>query len=171
MTIRTVLTYPDPFLRQKADPVTEFGATLDDLIVDMAETMWEEPGIGLAAPQVGVGLQLFVYDLEVSGDLDKVQVVCNPTFTLLEGSEVDEEGCLSVPGFHSEVKRAERVVMQGRDRNGEPIELDVTGLHARLLQHETDHLNGILFIDRLSALKRSIFKRRFKKQQAANVVA
>ncbi len=167
MSIRKVLTYPNPFLRQVAEPVTEFGAPLDELIHDMAETMWDEPGIGLAAPQVGVGIRLFVYDLEVSGNPDKVQVVCNPRFRLMEGSETDEEGCLSVPDFTADVKRSVRVVMEGRDRHGEAIELDVTGLHARLLQHEADHLDGKLFIDHISALKRGIFKRRLKKLQAS----
>ena len=166
MPIRKVLTYPDPFLRQVAEPVTEFGAALDELIHDMAETMWDEPGIGLAAPQVGVGIRLFVYDLEVSNDHDKVQVVCNPKFVLMEGAESDEEGCLSVPGFTANVKRAARVVMRGQDRDGAPVELDVSGLHARLLQHETDHLDGKLFIDHISALKRGIFKRKLKKRQA-----
>jgi len=166
MAIRTVLTYPDPFLREVAEPVTAFGEALDALIADMAETMWDEPGIGLAATQVGVNLQLFVYDLEVSRDPAKVQVVCNPVFTLTEGEETDEEGCLSVPGFTAEVKRAAHVVVEGRDRNGEPLKLDVTGLHARVLQHEADHLNGILFIDRISPLKRGIFKRRHKKALA-----
>jgi len=168
MAILDVLIYPDPFLREQAKPVTEFGESLDELITNMAETMWDEPGIGLAAPQVGVGIRLFVYDLEVSGDLAKVQVVCNPVFTLLEGSDVDEEGCLSVPGYTAKVKRAARVVMTGQDRNGKPITLDVTELHARLLQHEEDHLNGKLFIDHLSALKRSMFKRRLKKQAENN---
>jgi len=166
MAIRKVLTYPDPFLRVPAEPVTAFGEALDALIADMAETMWDEPGIGLAATQVGVGLQLFVYDLEVSRDPDKVRVVCNPVFAVMEGEESDEEGCLSVPGFTAEVKRAARVVLEGRDRNGEPLTLDVAGLHARVLQHEADHLNGILFIDRLSPLKRNIFKRRHKKALA-----
>lgn len=165
MAIRKVLTYPDPFLRQVAAPVTEFGTVLDELIADMAETMWDEPGIGLAAPQVGVGLQLFVYDLEVSGDHDKVQVVCNPRFTLMEGEETEEEGCLSVPGYTADVKRAARVVMEGRDRHGNPISVDAGGLVARVFQHETDHLNGVLFIDRISPLKRNIFKRRYKKAQ------
>jgi len=166
VAIRTVLTYPDPFLREKAGPVTEFGAALDPLITDMAETMWDEPGIGLAATQVGVPLQLFVYDLEVSRDPAKVQVVCNPAFRVMEGEETDEEGCLSVPGFTADVTRAARVVVEGRDRRGEPITLDVTGLHARVLQHESDHLNGVLFIDRISPLKRNIFKRRHKKALA-----
>jgi len=166
MAIRKVLTYPDPFLRQPAAPVTAFGEALDELIADMAETMWDEPGIGLAATQVGVGLQLFVYDLEVSREPDKVRVVCNPVFTVMEGEESDEEGCLSVPGFTAEVRRAARVVLEGNDRHGEPLTLDVSGLHARVLQHETDHLNGILFIDRLSPLKRNIFKRRHKKALA-----
>lgn len=163
MALRKVLTYPDPFLRQVAEPVTEFGDALEELIHDMAETMWDEPGIGLAAPQVGVGLQLFVYDMEVSGDHAKVNVVCNPVFEVMEGEESDEEGCLSVPGFTAAVKRAARVVVTGQDRNGDPLKRDVSGLHARVLQHEADHLNGILFIDRLSSLKRGIFKRRFKK--------
>lgn len=170
MAIRPVLSYPDPFLREKSQPVTRFGEVLDDLIRDMAETMWDEPGIGLAAPQVGEGLRLFVYDLEVSNDIAKVQVVCNPEFVLMEGVDVAEEGCLSVPGFHADVKRAERVVMTGQDRYGEPIKLDVDGLHARLLQHETDHLNGVLFIDHLSALKRGMFKRRLRKQLAEQAV-
>ena len=112
-------------------------------------------------------LQLFVYDLEVSRDPARVQVICNPVFKVMEGEETDEEGCLSVPGFTSEVSRAARVVVEARDRNGDPITLDVTGLHARVLQHESDHLNGILFIDRISPLKRGIFKRRHKKKALA----
>jgi peptide deformylase len=168
MAILDVLTYPDPFLREVSEPVTEFGEALDELIANMAETMWDEPGIGLAAPQVGVGIRLFVYDLEVSGDHDKVQVVCNPELLLMEGRESDDEGCLSVPGFTAAVKRATRVVMKGQNRDGKPIELDATALHARLLQHEIDHLDGKLFIDHLSALKRGIFKRRLKKQAASD---
>lgn len=168
MALRKVLTYPDPFLRQQSEPVTEFGTALDELIRDMAETMWDEPGIGLAAPQVGVGLQLFVYDMEVSGDHAKVSVVCNPKFELMEGEASDDEGCLSVPGYTASVKRATRVVVTGQDQSGAPLKLDVTDLHARILQHETDHLNGILFIDHLSSLKRGIFKRRYKKGQLAD---
>jgi peptide deformylase len=167
VAIRTVLTYPDPFLRERAGPVTEFGPALDALVADMAETMWAEPGIGLAATQVGEPLQLFVYDLEVSRDPARVQVVCNPVFKVMEGEETDEEGCLSVPGFTAEVSRAARVVVEAQDRHGAPITLDVTGLHARVLQHESDHLNGVLFIDRISPLKRNIFKRRHKKKALA----
>jgi len=166
VAIRTVLTYPDPFLREQAGPVTAFGPALDPLVADMAETMWAEPGIGLAATQVGVPLQVFVYDLEVSRDPAKVQVVCNPVFTVMEGEQTDEEGCLSVPGFTADVTRAARVVVEGQDRHGGPITLDVSGLHARVLQHEADHLNGILFIDRISPLKRNMFKRRHKKALA-----
>ncbi|MFQ5508811.1 MAG: peptide deformylase [Leptospirillia bacterium] len=168
MTIRTVLTYPDPFLRQVAEPVTGFGPCLDELIRDMSETMWDEPGIGLAAPQIGVGLRLFVYDLEVSRDYKKVAVACNPEFVLMEGEESDSEGCLSVPDFTADVKRAARVIMKAQDRDGELFELDVSGLHARVLQHENDHLNGVLFIDHISALKRGIYKRRIKKALAGN---
>jgi len=167
MTILKVLTYPDPFLREPAAPVTAFGEALDALIADMAETMWDEPGVGLAAPQVGRGLQLFVYDLEVSRDPAQVQVVCNPEVILMEGELVEKEGCLSVPDFTADVRRAQRVVVRGRDRHGAPIELDATDLHARVLQHETDHLSGILFIDHLSPLKRGIFKRRFRKRHGA----
>ena len=166
MPIREILTYPDPFLKRVAKPVTEFGPALDELIADMADTMWDEPGIGLAATQIGVDLQLFVYDLEVSRDHERVGVVCNPKFTLMEGEESDEEGCLSVPGYTAAVKRPARVVMEARDRSGNPIKVDATGLLARMFQHETDHLNGILFIERLSPLKRGMFIRRFKKLQA-----
>ncbi|MDH4229395.1 MAG: peptide deformylase [Nitrospirota bacterium] len=165
MAIHTILTYPDPFLKRTAQPVTGFGAALDTLIADMAETMWDEPGIGLAATQIGVDLQLFIYDLEVSRDHSKVQVVCNPRFVLMEGEEIEEEGCLSVPDFTADVKRAARLVVEAQDRHGKPFTADISGLVARVFQHETDHLHGILFIERLSALKRGMFKRRFRKAQ------
>jgi peptide deformylase len=132
----------------------------------MADTMRDEPGIGLAATQIGVDLQLFVYDLEVTRDHERVEVVCNPRFTLMEGEESDEEGCLSVPGYTASVARPARVVMEARDRDGKPLKVDATGLLARMFQHETDHLHGILFIERLSPLKRGMFIRRFKKLQA-----
>jgi peptide deformylase len=159
-----IRTFPDPILRQKAKPVDRFDGPLQTLIEAMVETLYAAPGLGLAAPQVGESLRLFVYDLSAHEGKHPLVVVANPEIIEASGEAIDEEGCLSVPHYRERVKRAARVRLRGLDREGKPIELTGEGLVARLFQHEVDHLNGMLLIDRLSPLKRDIFLRKFKKR-------
>jgi len=166
VAIREIRKYPDPVLRAKTEQVRTFDASLQRLIEDMVETMHAAPGVGLAANQVGVSLQLAVID--VSGREEKEPrrapvVLINPEVLALEGSVVAEEGCLSIPEYFADVKRAARLKVRALDRSGKPFEVEADGLLAKALQHEIDHLNGILFVDRLSPLKKSIFRRRLKK--------
>jgi|SRR5437588_4104348 len=146
MTIIPIRTLGDPVLRTSAPDVQAFDDTLRRLAEDMFETMYDAPGVGLAAPQIGLSLRLFVYD---DGEGAK-GVVANPRLTLEEGEHVDEEGCLSVPGLYYETPRALRVRLEGRDERGRPLRLEGEGLVARIFQHETDHLEGLLYLDRLS---------------------
>jgi peptide deformylase len=169
MAIRTIRTYPDPVLRTKTAGVEKIDSSLDRLIQDMIETMHAAPGVGLAANQVGVSLQLAVIDLsarENSEQRHPLFVIINPEIVSSEGSIVEEEGCLSIPDYSEKVKRAARVKVRAQDRTGKPFEIEAEGLLAKALQHEIDHLNGLLFVDRLSPLKKNIFKRRFKKAMA-----
>jgi peptide deformylase len=166
MAIRAIRTYPDPILRVKTGRVEKTDNSLDQLIQDMIETMHAAPGVGLAANQVGVSLQLAVIDL--SSREDEVQrypliVIINPEILSMEGAVVEEEGCLSIPDYAEKVKRASKVRVRAQDLTGKPFEIAAEGLLAKALQHEIDHLNGVLFVDRLSPLKKNIFKRRFKK--------
>ncbi len=172
MAIRPIRIYPDPVLRTKTAPVEKIDSSLERLIEDMIETMHAAPGVGLAANQVGVSLQLAVIDLssrEDSGQRHPLLVIINPRILSTEGSVVEEEGCLSIPDYAENVKRASTVTVRAQDRAGKPFELRAEGLLAKALQHEIDHLNGLLFIDHLSPLKKSIFKRRWKKAAAENV--
>ena len=166
MTIRTIRTYPDPVLRNKTGRVEKIDGSLDRLIEDMIETMHAAPGVGLAANQVGVPLQLAVIDLSGRENVEQrhpLFVIINPEILLSVGSIVEEEGCLSIPDYSEKVKRAAKVKVRAQDRTGKPFEIEAEGLLAKALQHEIDHLNGLLFVDRLSPLKKNIFKRRFKK--------
>ncbi len=166
MTIRVIRTYPDPVLRIKTARVEKIDNSLNQLIQDMIETMHAAPGVGLAANQVGVSLQLAVIDLssrEEDQQRHPLMVMINPEILSLDGTVVEEEGCLSIPDYAEKTKRASKVRVRAQDRTGRFIEIAAEGLLAKALQHEIDHLNGILFIDRLSPLKKSIFKRRFKK--------
>jgi len=166
MAIRTIRTFPDPILRGKTARVEKIDSSLDDLIRDMIETMHAAPGVGLAANQVGVSLQLAVIDLssrEASEQRFPLLVIINPEILSLEGAVVEEEGCLSIPDFSEKVKRAAKVKVRAQDQAGKPFEIEADGLLAKALQHEIDHLNGLLFVDRLSPLKKNIFKRRVKK--------
>jgi peptide deformylase len=166
MTIRTIRTYPDPVLRTKTARVEKIDGSLDQLIEDMVETMHAAPGVGLAATQVGVSLQLAVIDVSSREESEKrhpLLVIINPVIIFQEGSIIEEEGCLSIPDYTEKVKRAVRVKVRAQDRTGKSFEVEADGLLAKALQHEIDHLNGILFVDRLSSLKKSIFKRKFKK--------
>jgi peptide deformylase len=166
MAIREIRGYPDPVLRNKTARVEKVGESLDGLIQDMVETMHAAPGVGLAANQVGVPLQLAVIDLserEDAGDRHPLLVIINPEIIFSAGTAVEEEGCLSIPDFSEKVKRAAKVRVRAQDRTGKTFELEAEGLLAKALQHEIDHLNGLLFVDRLSPLKKNIFKRRYRK--------
>jgi peptide deformylase len=166
MALLEIRKFPDPVLRRKTDRVTKINGTVERLIDDMVETMHAAPGVGLAANQVGVSLQVAVIDLSTREDKEKrhpLLVIINPEVLSVEGSVVEEEGCLSIPDYAEKVKRAARVRVRAQDRTGKVFELDAEGLLAKALQHEIDHLNGLLFVDRLSTLKKSIFKRRIKK--------
>ena len=169
MALREIKKYPDPVLREKAAPVKDVDAAVCRLIDDMVETMHAAPGVGLAANQVGVPLQVAVIDLGDHAEEEKrhpLVVLINPEIVAQNGTIVAEEGCLSVPEFTEQVKRAARVTVRAKDRAGKTFEIEADGLMAKALQHEIDHLNGILFIDRLSPIKKSIFRRKLKKALA-----
>lgn len=159
----TILEYPDPRLRTKAQPVSVFDQRLGELIDAMFTTMYAAPGIGLAATQVDVHQQLLITD--VSEDQSRPLVLINPRITQRDGSQVYQEGCLSVPGIFAEVERADRVVVEAQDRHGETFRLEADGLQAVCIQHEMDHLVGKLFVDYLSPLKRELVRKRLDKQR------
>ena len=165
MTVRPILKYPEPLLREKSLPVTEFDQDLKDLAADMGETMLEAPGAGLAAPQVGCLKRLIVIaGAENDEDFDdRVMVLVNPRITWSGGEQVYDEGCLSVEELHEKVIRAAEVEVSAQDLEGNPIEIKADGRRAVILQHEIDHLDGVLFLDHLSQLKRDIYKRKLKK--------
>lgn len=162
--ILNVVKYGDPILTKRADVVVEFDEKLHKLIDDMFETMYGAPGVGLAAPQVGVLKRLFVMDCS-SGKNNKQKVVLiNPVIESEEGEQVGDEGCLSFPGIFLEIKRPKRVVVRAQDLDGSEMTVDVMDLEARCVSHETDHLDGELFIGYLSPLKRDLTKRKIKKR-------
>lgn len=163
--IRPILRYGDRPLHTPARPVDDVGPDLQTLVTDMIETMYAAPGIGLAAPQVGVSLRVFVVDLSVGRDPAQLIVMINPVFAEQEGTQLEEEGCLSVPGFNATVVRPARVVVTGLDREGRPQRLEGTGLLARAFQHEMDHLDGRVFVDRLRGIKRDVIVRKIQKLQ------
>ena len=161
--IRPILKFGETPLHERATEVGELTGDIQKLIDDMIETMYAAPGIGLAAPQIGVSLRIFVIDLSVGRNADDLMVFVNPEFIELEGMQLEEEGCLSVPGFTSTVARPKRVVVKGLNRHGEPHTLEGTGLMARALQHEVDHLNGCLFVDRLRGISKDLIVRKIRK--------
>ena len=161
--IRPILKYGDQPLHERARDVDVVTADIDRLIDDMVETMYAAPGIGLAAPQVGVPLRLFVVDLSVGSDPKGLLTVINPDIVELDGVQLEEEGCLSIPGFNATVVRPTRIVVKGLDRAGAEQRFEGTGLLARAFQHEIDHLDGTLFVDRLRGIKRDLIVRRIKK--------
>ena len=164
MTKLEILTYPNKFLQHPTKPVENIDEDIQKLVADMAETMYEAPGVGLAAIQVGSDRQVLVYDEKPVENDRRYGVIINPKIVETEGQIISEnEGCLSVPDFRSDVKRAARIVVEGVDRDGKPLRFETDGFLAIVLQHEIDHLNGTLFIDRISALKRELYKRRMKK--------
>lgn len=159
MAIRSIITHPAEVLRKRSRKVADFGLELQKLIDDMVETMRDEPGVGLAAPQVNVPLQVIVVEYGDENDDEKppkLYAVVNPTIVKAsEESVAGMEGCLSVPGFVGEVERAERVDVKGQNRHGQPIRIKAKGWLARIFQHEIDHLNGVLFIDRTDKVWRT----------------
>ena len=161
MAVLSVRRYGDPVLRRRAEPVGEVTPAIRTMIADMVDTMYDEVGIGLAAPQVGIPLRLIVI-----GDEDgrEVRVLVNPVIAEQGGQATAEEGCLSLPGIYAPVTRAEWVQLQARDADGAPVAFKARGLRARVLQHEIDHLDGILFIDRLDPMARDRIKRKIKKE-------
>jgi peptide deformylase len=151
VSIKPIRLFGDPVLRTPAEPVTDFDAELRRLVKDLTETMLDAPGVGLAAPQIGVGLRVFTYHVD-----DVIGHLINPSLRLSDEEETDDEGCLSFPGLVYPVKRAFGVVATGSDMHGEPVTLEGGGQLARCVQHETDHLDGVLFIDRLDAAQRKL---------------
>jgi peptide deformylase len=163
MTKLAILEYPDPRLRTRAEPVTRFDSAVQQLAENMLETMYDAPGIGLAATQVNVHRRILVAD--VSQDHDSPLVLVNPQILNADGTEVTEEGCLSVPGVFDQVERAGRVRVRAQDVHGKAFEMDADGLLAVCIQHEIDHLNGKLFVDYLSELKRSKIRKKLDKER------
>jgi peptide deformylase len=163
--IRPILRYGERPLHETAADVTAFDDSLQRLIDDMIETRYAAPGIGLAATQVGVPLRVFVVDLSVGRDRNGLIVMVNPAFVEREGTQLEEEGCLSAPGFNATVVRPQRAILKGCDRDGAQQTIAGEGLLARAFQHEMDHLDGIVFIDRLRGIKRDLIVRKIQKMK------
>ncbi len=161
--IRPIVHYGDPVLHRAARDVETVTADIRTLIDDMIETMYAASGIGLAAPQIGVGLRIFVTDVSAGRNPDDLVVMINPELASQEGLQREEEGCLSLPGFEAVVPRPERAVVRGLDGEGRPCETTGVGLAARAFQHELDHLDGSLFPDRLRGIRRDLIVRRIRK--------
>jgi peptide deformylase len=164
VAILQIKEYPDPILRQKAEPIRVIDAGIQRLIDDMIETLYKAPGLGLAGPQVGYSGRLFVFDLSQHDERFPLTVLINPEICKMEGEMADNEGCLSIPDYSTKVTRAKRVMIQGLNREGKTVELEGEDLVARLFQHEMDHLNGVLLIDRISSLKKSLIIKKLKKK-------
>ncbi len=181
MGLREILTFPDPRLALKSTPVETVDDEIKQLIDDMFETMYVAEGVGLAAPQVGVTKRVIVVDCGPRGDDDQEEgeplqpvepiAIVNPVVAVKEGKISWEEGCLSVPGYTDEVERAAKITVEGLDRDGQPMSLEADGLLAVCIQHEIDHLEGVLFVDRLSRLKQSLVKKKLKKKAKEEVRA
>ncbi len=186
MAILEIKKYPDEILKKKSSPVDNINGDLERLIDDMVETMHAVSGIGLAAPQIGVSKRLIVVDVstkdekyppvpppvvppqKISDFLGTPVVIINPEIIETDGFVDSEEGCLSIPGYISTIKRVEKIVVRGLDRDGKPLQFEANGLFARAIQHEIDHLNGILFVDRMSYIKREFFKKRYLKKSTVS---
>jgi peptide deformylase len=167
--IRPILCYPDKRLREPGKPVEKFDVELHALIDDMAETMYAAPGVGLAAPQIGVSKRLFIIDVATDEDEPSdLRVFINPEIVATEGATSFNEGCLSFPGIREDIDRAERVTVRALDKDGKPFELEAEGLLAIAIQHENDHLDGRLMIDHLSVLRRRMVHRAMTKRAAAD---
>ena len=161
MAVLEIKEYGEPVLREKAIPLKEITPEILNFIKDMAETMYTDSGVGLAAPQVGVSKRIILVD----GEEDGLIVLINPVIIRSEGEVLEEEGCLSIPGIYSQVNRSSKVTVKALNENGDPIEIDKEGLTARALQHEIDHLDGILFIDRIGRMERQILLNKLKKKK------
>jgi peptide deformylase len=168
MAVLEIRKYPNEVLKKKALPVENIDKDLQRLIDDMLETMHAASGIGLAAPQIGVSKRLIVVDVSTKDEKYPPVILINPE-TIETGGFIDsEEGCLSIPGYISTIRRAEKIVVRGLDRDGKPVQFEANGLFARAIQHEIDHLDGILFVDRMSYIKREFFKKRYLKRTVAS---
>jgi peptide deformylase len=159
----TILKYGAPKLREVSKPVEVFDESLEKLVADMFETMYAAPGVGLAAPQVGVNTRLVVIDVSGGKDKGKKLVLCNPRVVAAEGSQKGDEGCLSVPDFSESVTRPMKVTVEAQDAKGTPIRIEGSEILARAMCHEIDHLDGVMFVDLLSPLKRSLIRGKIKK--------
>jgi peptide deformylase len=164
MSVRTILHYPDARLREAGKKVVNFDAELGRLVDDMAETMYKAPGVGLAATQIGEAWQVFVVDCAAEGEPSDLRVFVNPEILSVDGKAMNEEGCLSFPGARVDVERAETVRVRAQDRDGKAFELVAEGLLAIAIQHEYDHLQGVLMIDRLGPLKKRLLHRKMTKR-------
>jgi peptide deformylase len=171
MAVRTILHYPDPRLREPGKKVHGLTDEIRQLIDDMAETMYAAPGVGLAATQIGEPWQIFVVDCAVEGEPSDLRVFVNPEIQATEGKLTWEEGCLSFPGAREEVERASKVRVRAQDRDGKWFELEAEGLLAIAIQHEYDHLQGVLMIDRLGPLKKRLLHRKMLKRGEASATA
>lgn len=163
MALLEIRKYPDEVLKKKAEPISDIDSSLQKLIDDMIETMYKANGVGLAAPQVGVLKRLIVVDTSPREPNQSLIVLINPEIVQTEGEILSEEGCLSLPGFITRLNRKERVLVRGLNREGKELEIEASGLLSRALQHEIDHLEGKLLIDRISPLKRELFRRKYQK--------
>ena len=164
-----ILTFPDKTLSRQTSQLDNIDGKVQEMIDGMANTMYDAPGVGLAAIQVGWEKSVLIYDISPREESRELNVLVNPKIVTREGQIISEnEGCLSVPDFRADVKRSEFVTVEGHDREGNPLRLDAEGLLAIVLQHEIDHLNGTLFIEHISSLKRQMYKRRVKKQLKGN---
>ncbi len=161
--VRKILTYPDPELKKKSAPVAVINDAVRELVRDMADTMYDAPGVGLAAPQIGVHQRVVVIDVSSKEDTPELIVAINPVIVYADGDSYEEEGCLSIPKYAANVRRHARVVVKALNIEGEEITWRAEGLLAIAFQHEIDHLDGVLFIDHVSPLKREIFKKRYRR--------
>jgi peptide deformylase len=165
MSLLKVVHYPEPVLLKVGKPVTEFDDELKKLVADMFETMYHSKGVGLAAPQVAVSQRLFVMDCSNGEDAEAKIALINPEIVSVEGEQYGDEGCLSFPGLYQKVERSLRAVIKAQDINGDYFELEVQDLEARCVLHETDHCDGIVFLDRMTVLKRQLAKQKIKRMQ------
>jgi peptide deformylase len=165
MAEREILKYPDPRLKEVASPVASVTDETRALVDDMAETMYTANGCGLAATQIGVMLRIFVVDTATEDEPSDLRVFINPEIVERDGTQTWEEGCLSFPGISEEIKRAERIVVRALDREGKSFELEADGLLAVAIQHETDHLDGVTMLDKVSAVKRKVLGRKLARQR------
>jgi peptide deformylase len=163
MALLTIRHYPDPVLQQVAQPVTEIDEFIKTLAQNMVETMYAAPGVGLAAPQVGISQRLIVLDCAPKDEPSQLIIAVNPVVVSREGEQFEEEGCLSVPGYYCRIHRAQRITVRFLDLQGQTVEMVADDFQAVAFQHEIDHLEGLLFVDHLSSLKKSMFRKKYTK--------